>query len=1687
MSKIQRSVHIQAFKSFKWIMLLSVFTIFNFNLAAQERFILTWDSQVGCLEYDDVDKRIPLEDIQEGNCIKVCEGSTVRYNIYYDEEEENIEQINWSVQGGDIAASNQNTLQVEWPVAGEDAEVNIEIIMADGEVIYATICIEIKPKPNALFEVEGLENEFYCQDTDLYFNNLSSTIDGSNIVSSIWDFGNDDSSNEENPVYSYNQTGTYTVTLTVRDECNCVDTFTQIINISDPSLQIECPTVSCENSIETYYIEVNPESGLEEVPCKEDNWSAEGGEIIEIEDNWVSVLWNEVDETGFGTIYFDQSNCDTGCTSVLAARIPVVLQNGTIQGGDTSLCGDDQSVFSLPQWPTTDFTWTLEDIDGNIYTDNVIVTDQRNEIAVGAENLLPGTYTLKSNYFNTLLSCSGNAEIDIEILENLEINEHPEISCIENEVDFLLTNTNATNAQWTITRLGNIVATGTGNSFGYAFAQTGLHKITVNAEGFCNTFSYIEIVENPNFPYNTQIIGDNNICPNQLLTYSLSNVIDEGTIIWTVNNGQIIGPNVGDEVSVIFDEDEGFTNYEVSAQLMDSNAEDCSSSIITRDIDLFEVNENIVNTDTNPPSTGPESFCASSLAEFSLNYQDSDTYVWTFDPPQLATVSSGIGTHSPTILFNEPFTDTGGNYIDQGEIIVNAKVCGQMQEIDRFDFTLIESPTLTVNMPAEVCAGTSFDLDITSSIDLTVSDPEDINISFDNNSNNFNNVTINSPTSFTINNIILGNVDNNIAIGYNISIENETCNNATTSGTITVKPTPIADISLQSGSNVFCLPQDIDSVLEVNIQNPNGSESYQWQYNGQDITGETSNTLDIDSLNNSIYNFGSYRVKVTGGNGCSITTSVYEIFEECEEEPECGDETLSITSSWISCDQVEVTATYSGNPNLVTLNTSDSFSNANATLDSTQSSQGQITKVFNVNTSGSYKFRAKAVYDDCYTEVFTSVTVGYHPILNTEITCNGNGYDVILYNDSTFLPSFNNINVIYQITNTDTQNTVNTSSANFNEATANLPAGNYEFSLSIEQPPYPECMVTESFDLTLPDPTFQLEDVFGQLLSSPFCTEEQVLLSPTNPDPDISYVWSFQNSTNTSQDIIIQMDGPNDDQEIILTATNPYGCSSSYSISNLEVLKAEFNGSISPTNSLICDGSSIILDYDVPIGGNIPNEYQWILDGQDIQGATNSTYSASTDGLYSLHLTDTNGCLYEELAGVYVNVAPNPTFNMDVDPEVCEGEDLVFSGTVSPQNAEYQISVLQNGQATILQAWTTGPDINYTETMDTPGVFDYLIEVEDVNTGCLSSEIISITVLPNNEPTVSASLQQCEPYEVRLDITNPQQNATYTWSNGMQGTSILVNTGGAYSVTYQPQSGCSSSTSFFVPKASDEFLWVFPDGCIDFCVETVRSEPIPYIIGPIPEFNTYLWDFNNSGSTQSGVVSDYNVDITSGVLNLSLTNDFNCTFTSDDLNIEIDGECEEACNIEYELSSSINSNTNYLSYNIFGAIANNNNFPITITLTSINGVYIPSVITIPANSSVTFGPSNPLVFIPDANFTGGIDYVQVIGQQGGDTYCVDEIEIEYETTQSNIRAKLKASPNPVSDKTELFYEFLNMDKIHNAHLEIYNTLGYFKDRKFVTDIKGQVSMNLSTYSSGQYIVVLKHNGKIVEQLILIKE
>src|SRR5699024_11601473 len=118
-----------------------------------------------------------------------------------------------------------------------------------------------------------------------------------------------------------------------------------------------------------------------------------------------------------------------------------------------------------------------------------------------------------------------------------------------------------------------------------------------------------------------------------------------------------------------------------------------------------------------------------------------------------------------------------------------------------------------------------------------------------------------------------------------------------------------------------------------------------------------------------------------------------------------------------------------------------------------------------------------------------------------------------------------------------------------------------------------------------------------------------------------------------------------------------------------------------------------------------PDGYQWYKDQQPITGATNSTLTVEEPGEYALHLFDEHGCEDATVSSIFINQIRSPHLSAEITGSICDGDDIELTGTLVPGSTEYRISRKKNnGNYTVVQAWTTGPGIDYTDSA--PGVGD---------------------------------------------------------------------------------------------------------------------------------------------------------------------------------------------------------------------------------------------------------------------------------------------------------------------------------------------------------------------------------------------
>lgn len=118
-------------------------------------------------------------------------------------------------------------------------DVELVVTSAEGCTDTTTQSVHVGPVPSASFTVAN-----GCEGNATVFTNTS-TID-SGILTYSWDFGDSNTSSDENPSHTYAIDGTYTVTLTVTSDNGCSDVFVGSVEVYDSPTALFSATTECE-------------------------------------------------------------------------------------------------------------------------------------------------------------------------------------------------------------------------------------------------------------------------------------------------------------------------------------------------------------------------------------------------------------------------------------------------------------------------------------------------------------------------------------------------------------------------------------------------------------------------------------------------------------------------------------------------------------------------------------------------------------------------------------------------------------------------------------------------------------------------------------------------------------------------------------------------------------------------------------------------------------------------------------------------------------------------------------------------------------------------------------------------------------------------------------------------------------------------------------------------------------------------------------------------------------------------------------------------------------------------------------------------------------------------------------------------------------------------------------------------
>jgi hypothetical protein len=308
--------------------------------------------------------------------------------------------------------------------------------------------------------------------------------------------------------------------------------------------------------------------------------------------------------------------------------------------------------------------------------------------------------------------------------------------------------------------------------------------------------------------------------------------------------------------------------------------------------------------------------------------------------------------------------------------------------------------------------------------------------------------------------------------------------------------------------------------------------------------------------------------------------------------------------------------------------------------------------------------------------------------------------------------------------------------------------------------------------------------------------------------------------------------GPHDVSYLYTSPTN--GC---VGVSTISV-----NVEQNPTVDLgpdqnICPQGTITLD-----AGAGFNSYAWSGSGT----GTTQTLDITNTGVYTVTVTDATGCEGTDDIAIGINAPVLPIITPSGPTNICQGQSVDLSAQANFTN--YQWSNGFVGQT--LSATQTG---------------SYSVTVTD-NLGCQGTSLpidVIVSSLPNASISSNGPLNICQGNSVTL--FGAAGFANYVWSDGVNGQSNTVSTAGSYTLTVTAANGCTNTTpnpAVVTVNAGPDPV-ISPPGPISFC----KGDYVVLDAGA--GYASYLW--TTGSTTQLVTITE------SGNYGVTVMDAFGCT------------------------------------------------------------------------------------------------------------------------------------------------------------------------------------------------------------------
>jgi gliding motility-associated-like protein len=1291
---------------------------------------------------------------------------------------------------------------------------------------YGALCVDIIENPEAAISSipEAVNGEVeICKGQTVFFDN--ETIGGDTY---IWNFDVLGSSSNPTPSFTFNDPGSYEVSLVARNECYCSDTTFLTINVLDAeSPEINCTGTVCEGEIATYSTDADCGTFLWII--SPEGVILEGGGPA---DNFVTVQWTEGPE---GSVSLQVDNCSSGtiCQDPVQELIPIISEDAQIEGPD-EVCRGEIAEYRITDFGGAGLSWEISDYGEILYSQGNVISVRWSELFVPNEQLWVAV-----EFENCYLGCGGRDTLFINMRSEFYL-EGPIEACVGEPGPFNAWDVEgpAAPCNWEVFAPDGSLQTTISNQAATTIdwnSGSGRYTIVATAANpgdFCKDSytTFVNVQSAP--PPATAIVGPDSICPGVVYSYEVLGNGPGYDFIWEIDNGGTLTTKGGKKINVIW----GNTPPYVLGVAQKSNGPlGCSSDFIYRQVNALDA----VGLD------GPQSLCPEETAVYTATYYENLDYNWSITPSDAGTIIEGAGNNEVTILWHR-----------SGTADLRVDVCSVFEEIPVMINPL---PVPVVDHPSGLCPDAMAEVSTTQPF-------------------------ASYSWTDTSGNVISTLPNPDLSAGYYLlEVEDANGCSSDTSFFIDAFPRPQISIDVPLYLGVCLGGPDLTITALTNTGgydyqwfqdgNPVGTNSaqfntnqpgiYQVQITDQNGCVEDSKLLeleDCEALGGICINGICLAGVCSGNNNGSSCTPLGDPDFQIATTGDCN------THDFINTSTNAIPGTFNwefGDP----ASGGNNFSNLENPTHTFEGGPGFYPVLMFADFPD-----ANNPNEVCTFGIIKNDTIPAVADFETEGGCPGE--PVAFFDNSSFLP-FTNISS-WQWDFGDPASGADNNSADQNPTHIFSSPGEYMVTLAIIEANGCQVSVTRPVTVFAP-PSVTFDPPLAQCENTALPFLAQLSADATSLEWDFGEPASGAANRSELENSFHAFQGTGN-YTVSLSAENIYGCEATYS-EVISIAPNTLSGLIDALpSSPLCEGDSSILS--APAGGVL---WDWST------GEVTETIKVLEEDVYALTLTDADGCTYSPPAlSLEIIPAPNGTiqaveyndFGLPANYfygsyAICEGED-VFLEVVSEGSNFYQWSTGQSGQ-----------EIEFSEERDNQlvtGTYTYTVTITDISTGCTAVEgPFQVEVHPNPaEAQISATPAPliCEGTLTTFEVDNPDPMNTYIWNTGQSGPQITGSTAGKYQVRTFNQFGCSSeSLPLYINALPD--VGRIPSGCY------ARCNPDTICLPSLPAGMMYQWYQDGAPiPAPEGQVPDF-IATQSGEYVLELTNFFGCVATSDPLVLDL--------------------------------------------------------------------------------------------------------------------------------------------------------------------------------------------------------